>query len=56
MVAASIVPNLVGATFRQFSLGDDAATVVDNQCIRYTAAKLVPVTSSARQIYLSKMG
>jgi len=49
MVAASIVPNLVGTTFRQFSLDDDAATVVDNQCIRSTAAKLNLVIRADRQ-------
>src|SRR5215469_8250548 len=49
MIAAGIVPNLVGATFRQFSLDDDAATVVHNQCVRSTAAKLNLVIRADRQ-------
>src|SRR5260370_21677171 len=49
MVAARIVPNLVRATFRQLSLDDDAAAVVDNQRIRSAAAKLNLVIRADRQ-------
>src|SRR6266852_5918280 len=49
MVAASFVPNLGCATFREFSLDDYAATVVDNQCFRSTAAKLNLVIRADRQ-------
>ncbi len=48
-LGASRLAALVGATFRQFSFDDDAATVVDNQCIRSTTAKLDLVIRADRQ-------